>query len=118
MSLKIGLKIIKAGDNNFRYEGQASVYKFPCLGRSKSFKFCKNRYSPDFGNIENVLLYEGQFVNGKPHGYCRMYDFDSNEVLYYEGQFENGIKHRIANYISVDGNIRNDVQFEKGKPIN
>lgn len=62
------------------------------------------------------LIQEGQWENGKLHGYGRSIDFRGNLYL---GQYKNGLKEGNGVYMWVSGNIyegcwKNDKQFGKG----
>ena len=69
--------------------------------------------NPDLPNFPDFTAYDGEWVNGKPHGFGRQIDEKNNKYigefqesektgkavflnrdgLYYEGQVKNGLKH-------------------------
>jgi hypothetical protein len=52
--------------------------------------------------VDDLLVYEGSFLNGNMHGEGRLIDYNGSEFL---GQFENG-KKLMGNLRSIHGMVR------------
>lgn len=58
------------------------------------------------------IVFEGEWLNGKPHGYGKNYYPNGG---YYEGTFFNGLPHGFGRFINANGDYyQGEVKFGRG----
>ena len=95
----IGIKII-----NYRiYSGKYTIFK------------TNNKITREYNEINNKLIFEGEYLNGERNGKGREYDLD---ILAFQGEYINGQKNGRGIEFYDDGTIKFEGYYLNGKRWN
>ena len=79
----------------------------------KIIKGDRNGYGKIILVDENILLFEGQYSNGKKNGYGK--EYYKNGKIKYKGEYSNGLRHSKGEEYYKNGKIKYKGEYSKGK---
>ena len=94
-----------------------SLINYKLLSRSYII-FEKNGRGKEYSFSNNMLRFEGGYLNKKRNGKGKEYDNFSNEELEFEGEYENGERHGQGKEYFNNGVIKFEGEYFRGKKWN
>ena len=101
------LKVVKY-NRNIQHKLNVTILDYKSfIGTYTAFE--GNGIVREYYSYNDVILFEGEYLNGRRNGYGKLYNEDA--VLIYEGTFLNGRKHGKGKEYNDDGDLILDGEF-------